>query len=988
MEDIREDVRFAHRRKAEYTDFLTKCEHKIVALKKTLNINKFELEIENVSESEGENSVQMTDLSVSVEDSTPSSLRDVIPKHFLEVEPVSDAEEVLECQPIVEVILDAKTSLDDVSDRQPSVSEVPVTGNTCIPGRAQLTDAKEVDLCQFTGNAGGLDPAASALSSISYNCSQSSPCIRSTKVDNMLDEVMCSSHSVDQLLALPSVSDSAALLPTEDNVLPLLNSVMSSLTEHSFRKAISSVQTSPSLTSSYTEGCTQWNATDNTLDSCFHSCNDSLFTQSSNTSPMLLLPMVVKGGFNLGIETSSVSAVAMGVVEQSIVNPVGNCSSVRPLVRRGNNCALKVESGELQDIRSGLNTGENFGDSVGTLDHSLSSPSLPTSVVPNKSETTTLLPIPGVKQTATSQLSAARSPTLKSKSVPHILTKAKHTSPLLLNEEKISFESPKDNIPSKTKSMSQKKSSAKGGSIGKATVGTPVSLGGHNDCLSEVDSIPTKGKSKPFINDRSKPAGSQVKERGNPKSASSTTEPRHVILQEATEVGDAVDAGDVEPQFVAAAANDSEKEKLQVCTEVSSILAGITKVKEEFLDSVAESMPKPDIAVSDRKPLKPENMKVIVPNYVKQMEDSKNQVDIVRRSAPQELDPTEISSQTASLRTNLPMTQGESSGIDVVDELSCRAKTFIKKIVESNNCASLMNRAAASSCALLGGAVGSLCAPVDAGESLSTTPLGGTGAFSWTPVCAGVSQSFSLCDLVSANCVIKNLSLYPTPGLFTKRVLKHLEDPSPASTMGSTASTPVSRGYQAYRSPLLIFGSYRLSSGFSSSAKAPLDSTTYSSKLDPDHVICRFELTGTCSDASCTDQHIRDLAMTNEELVQDLLSYCCPSLAGSTEDSLADSSSSQARDAAGSVSEKLSALSNNLLKRCKDKLSAEELYKLVVYETNKERAKTQSRQEIVSFKERPRHVRLGTSGKASSSGRDVVEGSTPLQRSLLVDQRR
>jgi hypothetical protein len=60
-----------------------------------------------------------------------------------------------------------------------------------------------------------------------------------------------------------------------------------------------------------------------------------------------------------------------------------------------------------------------------------------------------------------------------------------------------------------------------------------------------------------------------------------------------------------------------------------------------------------------------------------------------------------------------------------------------------------------------------------------------------------------------------------------------------------------------YRSPLVIFRAYRLSSHFPYSRASP----TFSSKIDPHQTLCRFELFGRCNDPSCEYQHARDMTM-------------------------------------------------------------------------------------------------------------------------------
>eukprot|EP00731_Ephydatia_muelleri_P018479 Em0011g519a len=84
-----------------------------------------------------------------------------------------------------------------------------------------------------------------------------------------------------------------------------------------------------------------------------------------------------------------------------------------------------------------------------------------------------------------------------------------------------------------------------------------------------------------------------------------------------------------------------------------------------------------------------------------------------------------------------------------------------------------------------------------------------------------------------------------------------------------------------YVSPLLAFRSYRLSPHFTKFAS--LSSLTYSNKIDPSKMMCRFELLGSCNDPGCPAQHFKDIKLLKEEMARDLVSYC-PALAGCSED--------------------------------------------------------------------------------------------------------
>uniref|UniRef100_A0A8C5U543 Zinc finger C3H1-type containing n=1 Tax=Malurus cyaneus samueli TaxID=2593467 RepID=A0A8C5U543_9PASS len=76
-----------------------------------------------------------------------------------------------------------------------------------------------------------------------------------------------------------------------------------------------------------------------------------------------------------------------------------------------------------------------------------------------------------------------------------------------------------------------------------------------------------------------------------------------------------------------------------------------------------------------------------------------------------------------------------------------------------------------------------------------------------------------------------------------------------------------------YRSPLLLFKSYRFSPYFRTKEKLYLSSITYSNMIEPKQCFCRFDLTGTCNDDDCQWQHMKDCTPSRKQLFQDILSY-------------------------------------------------------------------------------------------------------------------
>lgn len=190
-------------------------------------------------------------------------------------------------------------------------------------------------------------------------------------------------------------------------------------------------------------------------------------------------------------------------------------------------------------------------------------------------------------------------------------------------------------------------------------------------------------------------------------------------------------------------------------------------------------------------------------------------------------------------------------------------------------------------------------------------------------------------------------SLLPSRPAIPDKVLSEIE----SSPNLSTSAPPFPTGYQPYSSPLLMFTSYRLNPAFHSINKIPLDSLTYSNKMDPNKVMCKFELTGVCSDPNCTAQHVKDLEMTEEEVVKDLVSYA-PTLAGCTSEELTLAVGEEPQMAT-TVAKKITSYTSKLLKKYVDKVSSKELYRLTVHEANAERVKNKPKKEFVNFEERP-----------------------------------
>ena len=143
--------------------------------------------------------------------------------------------------------------------------------------------------------------------------------------------------------------------------------------------------------------------------------------------------------------------------------------------------------------------------------------------------------------------------------------------------------------------------------------------------------------------------------------------------------------------------------------------------------------------------------------------------------------------------------------------------------------------------------------------------------------------------------------------------------------------------YHPYSSPLLVFQSYRLNPLYRTNEKLPLRSLSHSNKIDPNRIMCRFELGGICNDPSCAGQHFKDISLNKEELIQDLVCYA-PQLAGCSV-SERDSESLAEQPAVAETKDEIASYASQMVERYSSKVSDEDLFKLTVHDINKERAK-------------------------------------------------
>ena len=105
--------------------------------------------------------------------------------------------------------------------------------------------------------------------------------------------------------------------------------------------------------------------------------------------------------------------------------------------------------------------------------------------------------------------------------------------------------------------------------------------------------------------------------------------------------------------------------------------------------------------------------------------------------------------------------------------------------------------------------------------------------------------------------------------------------------------------------------------------------------------MCKFELHGICNDPNCTAQHLRDIGLSKQELVQDLVAYA-PTLAGCSGRDL-EIVDGNMPDLQSKISEKVSRFSRNMIQSLGGKLTDEQLFTLATHDVNKERTKLHPR---------------------------------------------
>ena len=76
-----------------------------------------------------------------------------------------------------------------------------------------------------------------------------------------------------------------------------------------------------------------------------------------------------------------------------------------------------------------------------------------------------------------------------------------------------------------------------------------------------------------------------------------------------------------------------------------------------------------------------------------------------------------------------------------------------------------------------------------------------------------------------------------------------------------------------YESPLAYFRAFRLSPHFRLMTGCKISDLTFSNNIDAQKLLCKFDVGGVCNDQQCAYQHWRDMPMSAEQLVRQLMAY-------------------------------------------------------------------------------------------------------------------
>ena len=184
-------------------------------------------------------------------------------------------------------------------------------------------------------------------------------------------------------------------------------------------------------------------------------------------------------------------------------------------------------------------------------------------------------------------------------------------------------------------------------------------------------------------------------------------------------------------------------------------------------------------------------------------------------------------------------------------------------------------------------------------------------------------------------------SNYPSPGVISMSVLSEFEKGNSSSVKqvitAETSSTHTR--YKLYTSPLLSFRSYRLSPYYRTHAKLPLSSLSYSNKINPAKIMCKYDLLGKCNNPECSKQHFKDIALSQTELVCDIVAYS-PVTDVEQDEGTGNSGLSGASETGLSGSEgTFLPLAEGLIKAYSGRISDEQLLTLAAHRVSENREK-------------------------------------------------
>ena len=222
------------------------------------------------------------------------------------------------------------------------------------------------------------------------------------------------------------------------------------------------------------------------------------------------------------------------------------------------------------------------------------------------------------------------------------------------------------------------------------------------------------------------------------------------------------------------------------------------------------------------------------------------------------------------------------------------------------------------------------------------------------PVVAGAGSSVSCQRLIIPLAVPSSCSTLSEKVIVAMEKLEKQKKQMASSLYHTGGAPPTQKqtAYCPYSSPLLMFQSYRLNPHYRTNEKLSLQSLSHSNKMNPNRIMCRFELGGICNDSSCSGQHFKDIRLSKEELIEDLVCYA-PQLADCSDTQKKKGSTAELHREA---KEKISLYSSKMVERYSSKVSDEDLFKLTVHDVNKERAKLRTdpkaRANYISFDDR------------------------------------